>query len=94
MKISENQFNMVFHLKEYSKYNKLYLIFKYIYLFSPALIFMWFIIPSYWILPIIGFIALISWLCSIKMKSLRDINNYCAKHFKKEYSEELKNIFK
>jgi hypothetical protein len=88
-KIPENQFNSMYHTFKTIKYNRLYLLFKHIYRFSPFLIFLWFLIPNYWIIGgTIIFVFLTTWIISMKMKSQRDINFYAADHFRKEYFSE------
>jgi hypothetical protein len=87
--LTEKQFGVIFHAKKALKFNRLYLLFKNIFCFSPFLIFLWFAIHNYFIIiPIVILIGIISWLFSIKMKSLRDINLYAARHLKKEYLSE------
>jgi hypothetical protein len=46
------------------------------------------------IFPVIGFISLVAWLISVKMRSLRNINFYAAKQFKTEYSNEMSSMFR
>lgn len=92
--LSENQFGKLYFLKEAIKFNKLYLIFKNIYLWCPALIFIWYIIPSLWIFPSIGFLILLFWLGSVKMRSLRNINLYASKRFEILHQEEMNKMFR
>jgi len=86
--LSEKEFGAIFHMKESLKFNYLYLIFKYICIWCPILIFLLYIVPSIWIIPSIILIELVSWICSIKMRSLFNINLYASKILKEEYLEE------
>jgi glucan phosphoethanolaminetransferase (alkaline phosphatase superfamily) len=94
MTISEAQFGIIFHMKEAVKFDKFYLIFRCIFIWSPALVLLWFIFPNFWIFPFIGLIALVSWVASVKMKSLRNINHYAVKEFKSQYVDEMNKTFK
>lgn len=84
MKISEKEFGVIYFKRKSNKYNNLSLIFKYIKLWSPAFIFLWFLIKSYPIvISIILGIALFSWLAEVKTKSLRNINQIASDELKK-----------
>lgn len=86
--LSEKEFGVIFHKKESLKFNNLYLTFKYLCIWSPFLAFIWYIVPNLWLFPTILLITVASWLCSVKMKSLRDINYLASKFLKNEYLEE------
>lgn len=93
MKFSENHIGYIYHLKKAIIYNRASIVFKYIKLISPFLIFLWFIINSYLIIfSIIGIISLLSWLCEVKLSSLRNINYYASKEFKRLYVKEKYNL--
>lgn len=84
MKTSENHFWYIHYLKRAMFFNRLNKVLKTIRLWSPILIFLWFIIHSYFIVfGIIVFTALFSWLGEVKTSSLRNINYYASKEFKK-----------
>lgn len=89
MKLTENQFGYVYHLKKSVKFNRIHVFLKYIRKCSPALMFLWFIFMNYPIvISIICGVALFSWLGEVKTLSLRNINYYASQEFKKAYLEE------
>lgn len=91
MYISENKYGEIFHRYMYIKYNKLYNIFRNIYIYSPILILFYYITYNIWVFPIVILIILISWILSVKMRSLRNINYHAYNNFK---NLNLKEIFK
>ena len=94
MNIEEVKFNIAFHSKKSVKFNNFYMIFKSICLLSPFLIFLIFIYNSFLILLVPLFLFITSWLLSVKMRSLRNINIYAASLFKEILSEKISEIFK
>ena len=93
--MTEKRFGIAFHMKRAIIFNKLYLVFKYILRWCPFLIFAWYIVPNYFVIfSAIATIALISWLGSVKMKSLRNINFYAAKQFKLDHATEMSQMFR
>lgn len=89
MRITEKQFGVIYHTKRAIKFNKFHLIFKYTYIWCPLLIFIYLWYPSLWIFPIVGIVSLVSWLISVKMRSLSNINHYTAKILRMEYFKEM-----
>lgn len=87
--ITEKQFGAIFHMREALKFNRLHLLFKHILRWCPILIFLWFAIHNYYIvIPLILVVGVFSWLASVKMKSLRDVNIYAARQLRNEYLSE------
>jgi len=89
----------MYHAKKAMTYDRLHYILKYTKLWSPALIFLWFLIPNYFIvIPIICVVALVSWLGEVKTRSLRNINLHASEIFKfedeKEKREYLRKMFR
>jgi hypothetical protein len=77
-------------MRKAMKFNIFYLIFRYIRLFSPALIFLWFLIHSYPIVLSIALgVALVFWLGEVKVRSLRNISEYASQEFRRKYLMEI-----
>lgn len=88
--MNENQFYSIYYMRKAFKLNVLYMIFKYIRLMSPILIFLWFLIHSYPIvLTIVFSIAFVFWLGEVKTRSLRNISEYASQEFRKKYLFEI-----
>lgn len=94
MAITQNHFGEIFHGNMYIKFNKLYLIFKNVNVFSPYLILLYYVVDNIWIFPIVISIFLLSWILSVKMRSLRNINYHAYINFRKLRSKELNEMFR
>lgn len=86
MQISENLFGKCYHNKKAYIYNILYLFFK---ISSIIILILSCILLTTNSLLYLIPISFILWLISIKMKSIRNINNQASKIFSKMYNEEI-----
>lgn len=94
MQISDKKLISDFHMKEAVKFNKFHIFFKFAYHLSPFLLFFWIYQRSIWVIVGICLFALVSWLLSVKTKSLRNINYYASKSFKSLHDKDMIEIFK